>query len=193
MPTFPSPVSLSDFQSYLKDTTTDTGILAFYQSLLNTATEKIYTYLDRDYTPGAVKTDIFFGRGLQVHRMQYPAGALISWKYYDKTGAETVANIADLVLLANGSIAVGAVMKFLWGYEHRLKYSLPSTLTCPETIRLIITEVAAVIYEESKLGSGRLGIMIESDKNDTSNDRLRYSDLSERQKAMLSPYKKYAI
>ena len=78
MPTFPSPVLLSEFQSYLKDTTTDAGILAFYQSLLYTATEKVYTYLDRDYTPNAVKTDVFFGRGLQVHRMQNPAGTLIS-------------------------------------------------------------------------------------------------------------------
>jgi hypothetical protein len=193
MPTFPSPVSISEFQSYLKDTTTDTGILAFYQSLLNTATEKVYTYLDRDYTPGAIKTDVFFGTGRHIHRMRFPAGVLISWKYYDKTGAETVANIADLVLMAEGNIAVGASKKFLCRNEHRLKYSLPASLTCPETVKQVITEVAALIYEESKLGSGRLGIMIESDKNDASIERVRYLDLTERQKTMLSPYKRYAI
>src|SRR5689334_18694097 len=134
MSTFPSPVTLSEFQRYLKDTSTDTGILAFYQSLLDTATEKVYTYLDRDYTASAVKTDIFFGKGLHVHRMQHPASALISWKYYDETGAETVADISTLVLLATGMIVVGSVEKFSRGYEHRLSYSLPSTLTCPETV-----------------------------------------------------------
>ncbi len=193
MPTFPSPVLVSEFQTYLKDTTTDTAILAFYGSLLDTATEKVYTYLDRDYTASALKTDVFFGTGMHVHGMQNPAGTLIGWKYYDDTGAETIANISDLVLLANGNIAVSALKKFLRGFEHRLKYSLPSTLACPETVKQVITEIAAMIFEESKQGSGRLGIMIESDKNDTSSDRFRYADLTERQKAMLSPYKRYAI
>ena len=193
MPTYPSPVSLSDFQRYLKDTTTDISIQAFYQSLLDTATEKIYTYLDRDYTPGAVKTDVFLGNGLHVHRMLNPAGALIAWKYYDEFAAETIANIADLVLLANGMAAIGGVKTFLRGYEHRLKYSQPSGLTCPEAVRQVITEVAAVIFEESKQGTSRLGIETESDKSDSSYERVRYHDLSPRQIAMLAPYKRVAV
>ncbi len=193
MSTFPSPVSLAEFQNYLKDTTVDIGILAFYQTLLDTATEKIYTYLDRDYTPSVAKTDVFFGRGLHVHKMRNPAGALVSWKYYDNTGAETIANIADLVLLANGSVTVCAVKTFLRGFEHRLKYFQPTTLTCPETVKQVITETAAIIFEESKQGSGRLGIMTESDRLDTNTNRVRYLDLTERQKATLMPYKRYAI
>ena len=193
MSTFPSPVSLSDFQRYLKDPTTDTAIQAFYQSLLDMATEKIYTYLDRDYTPNVAKTDVFWGRGMAVHRLQHPAGSFVSWKYYDDIGAETVANVADLALLSNGMIAVGAVHKFLFGYEHRLKYLTPTTLTCPETVMQIITEVAALAFEESKQGGGRLGIYSESDRSDTSADRARYSDLTERQKAMLAPYKRYPV
>lgn len=193
MPTYPSPVSLSDFQRYLKDTTTDAAIQAMYQSLLDTATEKIYTYLDRDYTPSAVKTDVFFGNDLHVHRMLNPAGAFISWKYYDEYAAETIANISDLVLLANGFAAVGAVKIFLRGYEHRLKYSQPATLTCPESVRQVITEIAAVIFEESNQGGGRLGIAIESDKSDTAYERNRYLDLSARQITMLAPYKRVAV
>ena len=101
MPTFPSPVTVSQLQTYLHDISTDPSILAFYGSLLNTATEKVYAYLDRDYTPNAIKADVFFGGGEQIHRMQYPAGSFISWKYYDEHGAETVANTGDIALLAN--------------------------------------------------------------------------------------------
>ncbi|MEP7234603.1 MAG: hypothetical protein ABI778_04835 [Ignavibacteriota bacterium] len=193
MSTFPSPVSVSEFQSYLRDTTTDVDILAFYASLLDTATEKVYTYLDRDYTASAVKTDVFFGKGLHVHRMKHPAGALISWKYYDESGTETIADTGDLVLFANGEIAAGATAKFSFGYEHRLKYSLALSLVCPEAVKQVILETAAIIYEESKLGGARLGIGIESDRGDANIARYRYLDLSERQKGMLQPYKRYAV
>jgi len=193
MSTYLSPVSLADFQTYLKDTTTDTTILAFYQSLLDTATEKIYTYLDRDYTASVAKTDVFWGQGLHVHRMQNPAGSLVSWKYYDKKGTETVANIADLTLLSNGSIVIGAEKTFLRGFEHRLKYLQPSALTCPETVKQIIIETAAMIFEDSKQGRDQLGLFSDAEKFDTTATRVRYIDLSERQKAMLAPYKRYAV
>ena len=193
MSTFPSPVSLADFQNYLKDTTTDTGILAFYQSLLDTATEKIYDYLDCDYTPSAAKTDIFFGTGRHIHRMFNPAGTLHTWKYYDKFGTETVVSISELVLMANGMLVVAAQKKFECEFEHRITYSQPSTLTCPETVKLVITEIAAVIFEESKQGSDRLGVETESDKNDTTISRIRYLDLSQAHIQMLSPYKRVAV
>jgi hypothetical protein len=193
MPTFPSPVALSDFQKYIRDGSTDPTILAFYQSLLNTATEKIYTYLDRDYTPGAIKTDVFFGNASHVHRMYHPAGTIITWKSSDFEGNVTVQNIAELVLMANGIIVINAKNRFFWKCEHRINYSLPSTLACPETVMQVITEVAAIIFEESKMGGARLGIEIESNKNDTSGDRARYLDLTPRHIEMLAPYKRVAI
>jgi hypothetical protein len=193
MPTFPSPVTVSEFQTYIKDTTTDPAIVAFYQTLLDTATEKVYTYLDRDYTAGAVKTDVFFGKGLHVHRMQNPAGTFLSWKYYDEKGAETVGDVLSLVILAEGNVAVSPEDRFRQGFEHRLKYQQPLILTCPETVKQVITEVAAIIFQESNQGSGSLGVIITSERNDTNSDRLRYSDLTERQKAMLAPYKRYAV
>ncbi len=193
MSTYPSPVSLSDFQRYLKDTTTDISIQAFYQSILDTATEKIYTYLDRDYTPGIMKTDIFFGNGLHVHRMNNPAGVLHTWKYYDAEGNETVVSISELVLMANGTVAVAANKRFSREFEHRIVYDQPLSLTCPETVRQVIIEVAAMIFEESKQGSSRLGIEVESDRSDTNYERVRYQDLTDRQERMLAPYKRIPV
>lgn len=193
MSTYPSPVFLSDFQRYLKDTTTDVTIQAFYQSLLDTATEKIYTYLDRDYTPGVMKTDIFFGNGLHVHWMYNPAGILHTWKYYDAYGNETVVSISELVLLANGTVAVAAEKRFLREFEHRIVYDQPLSLICPETVRQVITEVAAVIFEESKQGASRLGIEVESDRSDSNYERARYQDLTKRQERILAPYKRMAV
>ena len=57
----------------------------------------------------------------------------------------------------------------------------------------VITEVAALIYEESKQGGARLGVVVESDRSDTGGERTRYLDLSQRQIAMLAPYKRVAI
>src|SRR4051812_45890419 len=99
MSTFPSPVSVAELQTYLRDATTDTSMLDFYQSLLDTATEKIYTYLDRDYTPEAVKTDIFFGNGLHIHRMNNSCGTLINWHSCDIDGNIVTLDIAELVLM----------------------------------------------------------------------------------------------
>ncbi|MDP4229799.1 MAG: hypothetical protein Q8916_05270 [Bacteroidota bacterium] len=193
MPTYPSPVALSDFQNYLKDSTTDTTILAFYQILLDTATERVYTYLDRDYTPGAEKTEVFFGNGRRVQRLNDPAGALLSWKYYDSSGSETIVDISEAFLMAKGILVVTAGRKFERCFEHRLTYNLPTTLRCPEMVKQVITEIAAVIFEESKQGGGRLGAFSESDKLDTTSDRIRYIELSARQKEMLAPYKRIAV
>jgi hypothetical protein len=60
-------------------------------------------------------------------------------------------------------------------------------------VRQVITEIAAIVYEESKQGGMRLGIMMESGKNDAASDRVRYADLSARQKEMLAPYKRMAV
>ena len=193
MPTFPSPVSVASLQSYLNDTSVDVGVLAFYASLLDSATEKVYTYLDRDYTSGAAKIDIFFGNGRRAHRLQNPAALLISWKYYDLRGAETIADISSLVLLANGSLAVGPEHAFEAGFEHRLHYQMPSSLNCPESVRQVIIEVASILFEESKQGGGRLGILSEADKNGMGTDRVRYTDLTDRQKIMLMPYMRIAV
>jgi hypothetical protein len=193
MPTFPSPVSVTSFKEYLRDGTTDTTLLAFYASLLDTATEKIYTFLGRDYTPSASKTDIFFGNGYHVHRMENPSETLTFWKTFDINGILTTQDLSELVIMANGEIVVNSSRTFDRKLEHRIAYSQPAALTCPESVMQVITEVAAIILEESKQGSARLGIMTESDKAGTATERFRYLDLTERQKEMLSPYKRIPV
>ena len=193
MPTYPSPVTVTSFQMYMRDGSSDPTVLAFYQLLLATATEKVYTYLDRDFTAGASKVDVFFGNGLHVHRMFNPCETLVFWKTIDSTGTLTVQDISELLILANGEIVVNAKQKFDPHCEHRIKYTQPAALACPESVMQVITEVAAVIFEESKLGGARLGIETESDKNDSSSDRARYIELTDRQKSMLAPYKKISI
>jgi hypothetical protein len=193
MSTFPSPVSVAELQIYLRDATTETAMLDFYQALLDTATEKIYTYLDRDYSPEAVKTDVFFGNGLHVHRMSNFCGTLIQFQSYDIHDNLVTLDLAELVLMANGHIVVNAANRFLRSLEYRIKYAQPDDLVCPESVKQVITEVAAIIFEESKQGGARLGIAIESDRNDASGIRVRFLDLTPRQIEMLAPYKRAAV
>ena len=83
MPTFTSPVALADFQTYLKDSSVDPTVTGFFQTCLDAATEAVYTWLDRDYTASATKTDIFWGDDTQFYAPKHPAGSLLSWTYTD--------------------------------------------------------------------------------------------------------------
>src|SRR5580692_3245914 len=130
MPTFTSPVSVANFQIYLKDTSTDTTLLAFYQTILNNATEAVYTWLDRDYTASASKTDIFWGDDTQFHAPKHQAAAFTSWTYTDLSGTTTNPGTSDLITRANGFLIQTKTNKFVSGAEHTLTYTQPSTLTC---------------------------------------------------------------
>ena len=125
--------------------------------------------------------------------MMNPCETLTFWKTLDTHGNLVTQDLTELVLMANGEIVVNMTQRFSSKLEHRIKYSQPSTLTCPEAVMQVITEVAAIIFEESKLGGARLGIELESDKKDSSGDRARYIDLTPRHIEMLAPYKRMAI
>ncbi|MEI8134832.1 MAG: hypothetical protein WCH46_07105 [bacterium] len=193
MSTYPSPVTVADFQKYMRDATTDTEVLSFFQSILDSATEQVYTYLGRDYTPSAVKTDVFFGKGLHIHRMDNPAGTIINWKSYDFEGTETINDISGLVLISRGAIVVNPEATFAKNLEHRIKYALPDSLSAPETVCQVILEIAAIVFEESKLGGARLGIEIESDHSNPSGTRVKYLDLRPRHVELLAPYRRVAV
>lgn len=185
MPTFPSPVPLPELQRYLKDTSVDPNVTTLLTTALDIATERVYTYLDRDYTPSAAKTDVFFGNDRAYHFLRYPAGALTSWKYYDADGVETNVGTSYLKLFSNGKLIVSKEKKFPCGYEHRIGYTTPASLACPETIRQVIIEIAAEIFEESKQGASELCIQSEGD--------VRYYSLSERHRNMLAVYRRLPV
>src|SRR5438046_1220940 len=98
MPTYPSPVSLEEFQFYLNDNSTDDDVLDFYTSLLETATELVYKELDRDYTPEALHTDTFRGDGSHVHVLGHPAASIEDWISYDTLGQTMLVDPASLVI-----------------------------------------------------------------------------------------------
>jgi hypothetical protein len=193
MPTFTSPVSVANFQVYLKDTSTDTTLLAFYQTILNNATEAVYTWLDRDYTASASKTDIFWGDGTQFHAPRHQSAAFTSWTYTDLSGTTTNPGTSDLITRANGFLIQTKTNKFVCGAEHTLTYTQPSTLTCPEQVMQVITEIAAIQFEQSNQGTGSLGIDLASSRDGVSDDRERFLDLSQLHKDMLRPYKRYPV
>jgi hypothetical protein len=202
MSTYPSPITMSDFQEYLKDQSTDTALLAFYQSLLDTATEYVYHWLDRDFTASATKTDRFFGDDSECYAPHDQAGTLVSWSSTDRTGTTTSNGVTDLFLRANGyliQIKDTSTQSFACGLEHIITYTQPSTLTCPETVKIVITEIAALLFRASNQGEGLLAIDLSSARDGALgftggfSDRERYLDLSERHKEMLRPYKRYPI
>ena len=156
MPTYPPPIALPEVQRYLKDTSADANVLSLLTEAIHAATERVYTYLDRDYTPNAAKTDSFFGDDRAYHFLRHPCSAITSWKYYDAAGAETDAGAIYLKLFSNGKLIVTKEKKFLSGFEHRISYITPATLTCPEMVKQVIIEIAAGIFEASKQGAGEL-------------------------------------
>jgi hypothetical protein len=202
MSTYPSPVALADFQEYLKDTSTDATLLAFYQSLLDASTEYVYTWLDRDYTASATKSDRFWGDGTQCYAPHNQVGTLLTWSETDAAGTTTSIGVTDLFLRANGyvvQIKSTSTESFQSGYEHLLTYQQPSTLTCPETVRQVITEISALLLRDSNQGEGTLAVSIASERDGALgftggfSDRQRFLDLTERHKEMLRPYKRYPL
>src|ERR1019366_7996144 len=123
MPTFTSPVALTDFQTYLKDTSTDTTVTGFFQTCLNAATEAVYTWLDLDYTASASKTDIFWGDGTAFHSLRHQAGALTAWSYTDLSGTVTTVGTSDLLIRANGYLLQTLTHRFQRQAEHTLTYT----------------------------------------------------------------------
>ncbi len=193
MPTFPSPVALADFQTYLKDASTDTTVTGFFQTCLNAATEAVYTWLDRDYTASASKTNVFWGDDTQFYAPRHQMGSLTAWSYTDLSGTVTTPGTSDLLIRANGYLLQTLTHRFAREAEHTLTYTQPPTLTCPEAVRQVITEIAALLYQSSNQGEGSLGMLIASAHDSTSTDRERFLDLSQLHKDMLRPYKRYPV
>lgn len=193
MPTYPSPVTVSDFKLYVNDQSADPTVLAYFQSLLDTATERVYTYLDADFTPSALKTKTFLGNNSNCVRLHEPAAAITAWETRDETGTLTPQSTSSLHLFQNGYLVVLSDATFLPDLEHRISYTLPSTLVCPETVKQVITEVAAIMLRESKQGAGTLGEQMELFKDSDTLSRSLYVELADRHRMMLSPYKRYGV
>lgn len=194
MPTFTSPVALADFQTYLKDASTDPTVTGFFQTCLNASTEAVYSWLDRDYTASATKTDLFWGDDSQFYAPRHQIGSITGWTYTDLSGTVTTQSVSDLLIRANGYLVQTLTQKFQCGAEHTLTYKQPSALTCPETVAQVITEIAAVLFAQSNQGAGTLGTLTDSARDGAAAyDRIHFLDLSERHKEMLRPYKRYPV
>jgi hypothetical protein len=193
MSTYTSPITLAAFQTYLRDSSTDATLTGFYQTLIDTATEYVYNWLDRDYTASASKTDIFWGDDSNFYAPRHQAGTLLTWVYVDASGTVTTVSVDGLMLRANGFLIQASVQSFQSGVEHRLTYQQPSSLVCPETVKQVITEFAALLFEASNQGAGTLGLLLTSSNSTGGTDREHYLDLTERHKEMLRPYKRYAV
>src|SRR4051812_18975205 len=102
MPTYPSPVLLPELQTYLKDASTDPLVLAFFQTCLDAATDYVYDWLDRDYTPLATKTDIFWGDDTRFYAPHHQVGSILSWTFTDFDGAVIVNSVGDLLIRSDG-------------------------------------------------------------------------------------------
>ncbi len=193
MPTFTSPVALTDFQTYLKDASTDPTVMGFFQTCLNAATEAVYAWLDRDYTASATKTDLFWGDDTQFYAPRHPVGSITAWTFTDLSGTVTTESTSDLLIRANGYLLQTLTQRFQSGAEHALTYKQPSTLTCPETVAQVITEIAAIFFQQSNQGAGELNFFSTSARDGAAYERDRFLDLSERHKEMLRPYKRYPV
>lgn len=196
MATYTSPVSLADFQVYLHDTSTDTTLTGFYQSCLDASTEYVYTWLDRDYTASASKTDTFWGDDTQFYAPRHQVGSLTSWHTIAPDGTDTNVGTSDLLVRANGYLLQSKTLTFQSGVEHKIIYAQPSSLACPETVKQVITEIASQMFQSSNQGEGVLGLVtatLADASSGGSYNRERFQDLSERHKEMLRPYKRYPV
>ena len=193
MPSFASPVTLTQFQTYLKDSSVDPVVTGFFLQLLDTATEYVYRWLDRDFTASAIRTDVFWGDGQSFYRPRHPVGSLLSWTTISRDGTTSSIGVGDLILRENGNLVLTKTGSFEQGLEHRLMYQLPGGLSCPETVQHVILEIAALMYDASKQGGDALGLIVNTDRNSAGTDRERYADLTERHKELLRPYKRIPV
>lgn len=193
MPTYTSPVSVADFQTYINDTSEDEDILVFYQSLLDRATERIYNYLDKDFTAEAEKKEIFWGNDSKYHRLHQPAGTISAWQTINREGMPTPMDTSDLLLFENGLLLYRKEGTFESQFEHHIVYELRGDLTCPETVQQVIIEIAAIMLRESTKGGGMLGENSEWTRENNSTIGQHFYELTERHRELLSPYRRYAL
>jgi len=184
---YPPPLLVSDLQNYLNDSSTDPDIIYLFEQSLNAATDRVYTYLGRDYTASA-RTIIFWGDGGTRHRLAEEAGTILNWTYIDTDGNVTLGDHTKLKLFEGGLLIIAHDVTFESGYEHHITFMPPLTLLCPDAVKQVILEIGAAIYEESKRGRGIL--LIESEWQIGSSGE-RYKELDERHRATLAPYRRY--
>jgi hypothetical protein len=193
MPTYPPAISVPEFQTYLKDASTDPDLLVFFSVIIDIATEYVFTWLDRDFSASAIKTQIFEGNNANDLRLHSAAQTLNSWETVDDQGAVTVQPISDLILFDSGNRVHAKTLRFDRGLEHHITYHQPSSLACPETVRQVVLEFAVQIFQESSQGLGILGESITASRDGSLSDRVKYADLSDRHKELLRMYKRYPV
>ena len=193
MPTYTSPVSVADFQSYINDTSEDEDILAFYQALLDRSTERIYNYLDKDFTAEAEKKEIFWGNDSKYHRLHQVAGAITAWQTVGPDGVPIPMDTSGLLLFENGLLLYRKEGTFESQFEHHIVYELRGDLSCPETVQQVIIEVAAVMLRESTKGGGMLGENSEWTRENNSTIGQHFYELSERHRELLSTYRRCSV
>lgn len=184
---YPPPLLVTDLQNYLNDSSTDPDVIYLFEQAMNAATDRVYTYLGRDYTLSA-RTIIFWGDGGTRHRLAEEAGSILSWEYRDTDGNVYLGDITKLKLFEDGLLIIAHDATFERGYEHHITFMPPLSLLCPAEVKQVILEISATIYEESKRGRGIL--LIESEWQ-TGSSGERYKELDERHRTILAPYRRY--
>jgi hypothetical protein len=178
---------------YLHDSSTDTDLLDFYQTLLDTATERVYDWLDRDYTASATKSETFIGGGTLWHFTKYPVATLVSWTTSDIDGVTDTRDVTDLIIRLGGRALQCTNDVFSSDLEHTIGYAQPASITCPETVRQAILEIASIMFDESRQGSGALGLDTLSTYEDLNHERAVFRTLTDRHAQMLTPYRRAAL
>lgn len=184
---YPPPLLVTDLQNYLNDSSTDPDIIYLFEQAMNAATDRVYTYLGRDYT-SAARTVIFWGDGGTRHRLAEEAQTILSWTYTDTDGNISVGDHTKLKLFEAGLLIIAHDVTFECGYEHHITFLPPPAPLCPDGVKQVILEISATIYEESKRGRGVL--IIESEWQ-TGSSGERYKELDQRHRAILAPYRRY--
>ncbi len=187
-----SPVTISQFQVYLKDTSTDPALLTFYQSLLDATTNKIATYLDRDFTALAHTHDTFWGNNTNEHILHDAASSVLTWTYTDLDGHIQTGSNTDLILFEEGRLVRNKVTIFEENVEYTINYANTST-GWPQAVEQVIIEDAAILFNESNQGGGTLAELIASSREGQFTERVRYTDLTQAHEKILNMYKRFAV
>jgi len=127
-----------------------------------------------------------------MHRLHDAATGISSWAYRDLDGNSTPGSNSDLVLFEEGRLVRNKVSIFEEGFEYVINYAIAST-SWPEAVVQVIIEDAAILFNESNQGGGRLGELIASSRDGQFSDRVRYSDLTEAHEKILRMYKRYPV
>ena len=163
---FTNPISNTELKYYLRITTTDASFNTFMTEQITAATERVFSYMQQDYSSGLAQSIVLQGSGAKVITIPWLVQKVAPGSLLHTVGAVDKQEVGSAV----AAVAVDASkLRFvrgtrdLWnddGWDKNCTYLINWTnaaFTCPRVIKQCVMKLAAYYASESRQMFGFLG------------------------------------